>query len=133
VVEIENQNQARVQRGLHGSEDKMTGVRRNEFIRSGDRCDSFVLIGAAVTETVLCVLTEHRSSVLRLLQAIKSSFRNDKPLRTNVKKGLKTRVKAEMKPSSTSRQTSSENDKYTDSRATTSQEDFNQEWSLEFE
>ena len=132
-MEIEDQNQARVQRGLHGSEDKMTGVRRNEFIRSGDRCNSFVLIGAAVTETVLCVLTEHRSSVLRLLQAIKSSFRNDEPLRTNVKTGLKTQVRVEMKPSSTSRQTSSENDKYTDSRATTSQEDFNQEWSLEFE
>jgi len=37
------------------------------------------------------------------------------------------------KPSSTSRQTSSEIDKYTDSRATTGQEDFDQEWSLEFE
>ena len=104
VVEIEDQSQARVQWGLHGSEDKMTGVRRNEFIRSGDRCDSFVLIGAAVTETVLCALTEHRSSVLRLLQAIKSSFRNDEPLRTNVKTGLKTQVRVEMKPSSTSRQ-----------------------------
>lgn len=53
---------------------KMTRVRRNEFIRSGDRCDSFVLIGAAVTETVLCVLTEHRSSVLRLLQSYQVLF-----------------------------------------------------------
>ena len=51
---------------------------------------------ATVAETVLCALTEHKSSVLRLLQAIKSSFRNEKPLRTNVKTGLKTQVKAEM-------------------------------------
>jgi len=93
VVEIEDQNRARVRRVLYGSEDK-----------------------------------DDKSSTERV-----HPVRNDKPLRTNVKKGLKTRVKAEMKPSSTSRQTSSENDKYTDSRATTSQEDFDQEWSLEFE